>query len=29
MTLYAHRICSFWRAGVQPSEEYYDKLWFL
>ena len=28
-TLYAHRICSFWRAGVQPSEEYYDKLWFL
>jgi len=28
-TLYAHRICSFWRAGVYPCEKYYGKLWFL
>ncbi len=28
-TLYAHRICSFLRLGVSPSEEYYSRLWFL
>ncbi|MEM4425662.1 MAG: Piwi domain-containing protein [Candidatus Nezhaarchaeales archaeon] len=28
-TLYAKRICSFWRAGVEPSKQLYGKLWFL
>jgi len=28
-TLYPHRICGFWSAGIYPSEKYYNKLWFL
>ena len=28
-TLYAHRIVSFWRAGVNPSINLKSKLWFL
>ena len=28
-TLYAKRMCSFWRAGVKPSEKLHGRLWFL
>lgn len=28
-TLYPNRICSFWKAGVQPTKKMMDKLWFL